>query len=516
MTISSRISRAFANGIQGGMNTWYATPYRNASLAVATPQDKEASNAELLDTLLGYYFSNGLYQTLNLVGAGAENTNAYQKIKSIRNPVSAFVSFYQFKLFPNPLIPVLPKSDKDAQPNTDATAPAPPLLQRIDEIWKRSAWLRIQPRAAFHYSLFGELFIRAGARASDNAPILQLVDPRHVTELDLDERGYIQWIRIEYPYAKRDPQTGKETERYYIEVWQKDENGARRRVWDLDRKLVPVDTLPRDPMIDHSTTETGKNNLAIDFVPIAYAPFVSVDNGRGMSPILSALEDIDEANRMATRLHAMLFRGGRTTWAASANYVTPDGRQAPPPLITPDNSQIDLDDGDSIFKLPGNATLTSLVPSLPYADALAILQNHMDWIAENKLFELGYYKTSTGTEESGRARAYRLEAALNRGKMARATVLDTLERADQMCCTLGQALSVKGYSAAEIGTFDNGDFDHTFRPQDMLTVSTEEMAATAAVLIGTAQAEPQAAYQAAGFGEDESIALASLGIPPEQ
>jgi hypothetical protein len=174
-----------------------------------------------------------------------------------------------------------------------------------------------------------------------------------------------------------------------------------------------------------------------------------------------------------------------------------------------------LDDGDAILGLPGLATLTSLVPTLPYADALAILQAHVDWIAENKLFELGYFKTTTGTEESGRARRYRLAPALNRAEQARAVVLDALARAHMMCFSVAQATNVKGYSANEIGTFDGGGFEHVFQVQDMLSVSVEERAETAATMIG-ASGEPEAAWREAGFSNESAQALASVGIPPEQ
>jgi hypothetical protein len=461
MSVRSRLAQTYNQVAE-----YYATPYRNSSLVSWTERD--APHADLLDTLLGYYFSNGLYQELNLVVSGAENTELYQKVKAIRNPTSAFVSFYGYKLFPTPLIPV-------ALPQT-----APSVLERIAEIWRRSAWMRMRKRASFHFSLFGELFIRAGQRESDRLPILQLVDPRHVVEMDRDDRGFIEWIRIETPVDRRDAQTGKVSAILRVEIFQK----GRRRVWELDRRVYLQNGVPSaNPLVDDKFED---GSLPIDFVPIAYAPFISVDNSRGISPILTALEDIDEANRIATRLHAMLFRGGRSMWVASANANDPAGRPMPAPQLADamtTTRNIELEDGDSILGLPGMSTLTSLVPALPYGEALSILQSHVDHIAETKLFELGYYRTTTGTEESGRARRYRLAPALNRAEEARTDVLDALMRAHMMLFTIAQNDAIPGYSKTEIGTFDGDGYNHAFQEQDMLIVSTDEQAETIDTLV---------------------------------
>jgi hypothetical protein len=494
--VSSRIATAYNT-----VANLYASPYRAASLEQGWASAAPAPNSALLDTLLAYYFSNALYDELNLVISGVENTAAYQKIKSIRNPVSAFVSFYQFKLFPNPFIPV---------PLAEGTARG--TLDRIAEIWRRSAWLRMKNRAAFQFSLFGELFFRAAQRESDGAPMLQLVDPRHVTELDLDDRGYITWIKTEIPYNKRDQDTGRITAMLRVEVWQK----GRRRVWELDQRLylagttasgayaMPVGNLPTTtPTIDASF---AGGELPVDFVPIAYAPFISVDNGRGVSPVLTALEDIDEVNRSATRLHAMIFRGGRNTWAIQANQVAPDGRPMPAPMLNPNGDTIELEDGDAALRLPGNSSLTSLVPTLPYADALKILMSDIDFLTEFKLFELGYFKTTTGTEESGRARRYRLAPALNRAEDARGAVLDALARAHQMCFTIGQAADIEGYSTGEVGTYDGDGYGHAFQEVDMLSVSTEEQAETLGTLTG-AGGSLDGSARVAGFTNEEVTSI---------
>src|SRR5690606_6764414 len=99
---------------------------------------------------------------------------------------------------------------------------------------------------------------------------------------------------------------------------------------------------------------------------------------RGRGAFFHTLDKIDEANRMVTRLHQMLFRYNKPTWVLAATGTDEDGRPLPSPVINgvSPSGTADVAD-DDLLRLPGQTTLTSLVPDLNYADALQILQDHM-------------------------------------------------------------------------------------------------------------------------------------------
>ena len=88
----------------------------------------------------------------------------------------------------------------------------------------------------------------------------------------------------------------------------------------------------------------------------------------------------------------MIFRNNRALWAVSANAMNAQGRPLPPPRLgdaSADNT-LDVDD-DTIMRLPGQATLESLVPNLNYEAALAVVAAQMAEI-ERDLPELAYYE----------------------------------------------------------------------------------------------------------------------------
>lgn len=497
----------------GGMDRIALVPYQMLSLEHESWLLPNYSHRALLDTLLAYYTSGGLYGESGVVGTGASDPSDYNKIKSLRNPVAAFVDFYTQKLYPNPLTPVAPEKVGGTEQDNPYKAEVEAIVK---ELHKRSSFDRQQPKSCFNFSLFGEAFFYAGQR-EDGYPIIQVLDDRNVTEVDFNSRGFITWIRQDIDYDERDPETGELEHYRLIDVWQE----GRHRQWKVKREIANTfdGKLPSaTPDIDQSYREGASADsdefLTFDFVPIAYAPFIQVDNSRGISPVLTCIEDIDEVNRMATNLHATLFRNKDGLWIASPNSNDATGR--PMPVIDFGSaSNIDLGSGLSVISLTGLGSLISTVPNIPYEQALNILNAQLDFISEQKLFELGWFKTTTGTEESGRARRYRLMPALERAESARNVVLDALSRVDQMCMTIGQRAGLPEYAEARIGRYEDGNFEHGFAHQDLIPLSVQEQAETALAL-QSAGGEIQQSFISAGFDKDEAEALASIGEQPEQ
>jgi hypothetical protein len=134
------------------------------------------------------------------------------------------------------------------------------------------------------------------------------------------------------------------------------------------------------------------------------------------------------------------------------------------------------------LSLPGMAKLESLVPNINYEAALKILQDDMMEL-ERDLPELAYARISEqgGGDLSGRAIRFMLTPAIDRALEARGNAEAALVRANQMALTIGAAAGLfRG-----VGTYDAGDFDHSFAARPVITVSEEE---EAAALLARAQA----------------------------
>jgi hypothetical protein len=513
-TITDRLRGVVYNSLQ----SFYAYPLQTYTDATVW-SNYNATHRELLNTLLGYYFSNGLYDSLQIMP-----TSGADKVLSLRSPVAAFVGFYQSKLWSSPLTPLPATTDKGKQAA---------LTDAIRDIWQRSKWDDNSDLAAFRFGLYGEMALQ-GAQRENGLPFLQVLDPRFVTDIERDERNFIHWLRYDVAYEERDPETGKTTAKMLTQVWQP----GRVREWRYDKRHSD-DDLSRLPTADYTEYTYSDGTLPIDFVPIAYAPFLMVDNGRGFSPILLSLEDIDEANRQATRLHAMYFRNEENTMVAEANYVSADGRPAAAPLIADNGSEITLPNGTRMFRMPGNSTLKFLVPPLNYEQGLAMLNAQLKHIRDDKLPELNYNITDSSNDESGKSRRYRLAAALDRIEKARARAEDCLIRATYMALTLGQAAYLQSkntvdakrwrvlnnvpldtdrlelYSPERIGTYDAGDWAFSLQSSEILPLTLEEQSMIVTQLANVASVE--GAARIAGMSEQEVELLTAIDTnPPEQ
>ena len=266
--------------------------------------------------------------------------------------------------------------------------------------------------------------------------------------------------------------------------------------------------------------------MGIDFVPIVHTKFK--DNGvpRGQGCVYHALDKIYEANRVATRLHDLLFAFGEPVFVASANATDNQGRPLPAPRVeavaTSAPSGITGVVGELIgrmIKLPGLTTLNSLIPNIDYADALSILNAQMEEI-EKDLPELRWYSLSPTEQAASSGTALRtlLGAAVDRANEARNNFLSSLSRAFEMALTIG---IYNGIFPASLGTFDSGDFDHELHVDSAWGESVDEKAATMAALTG-AGVPAKSAMKLAGFTDQQIADAFPVGVgdtpntPPAQ
>ena len=357
-----------------------------------------------------------------------------QELKPLRNPAFRTVEFYAAKLWPGTLPTALPIV-------TDNQA----IIAPIQQVWTWSNWGSEKQAAARWFACYGDMFLKVATRdnilGDTERVFFQNLEPQYVTEFDADERGYLTYVRIDIPQQRRQ---GDELKSYiHTEVWTKEDY----RLWEHDKS--PTTALSQ---LGAVRVQRPLSDFGIDFVPIVWQPFKNIGDQRGLAAITPAIDKIDEANRQVTRLHQMIFRNNRALWAVSANAMDAQGRPLPPPRLgdaSADNT-LDVDD-DTIMRLPGQATLNSLVPAINDEAALAVVAAQMAEI-ERDLPELAYYDLRA-RDISGVAAELLLGDAIDRlleGGNAEAALV----RADQMALTIASAAGI----VTDIGTYENGDF----------------------------------------------------------
>lgn len=447
------------------------TPHTTMA-AVARAAEQQGTYRDQYALLAAYYRNNALYDQLGRLLY--EQGMWSEALKPLRNPVYRIVEFYTAKLWGGPLAEAL-----EIETENEA------IIEPIERIWKWSQWDTRKQVASRCFAEFGDLFIKVVASPDRQRVYFQLLDPADVTSFEKDDREFLTRLRIDVPKLRYDEAADRSTPYTYTEVW----DASGQRTWEHERGLTArLNTLPA-PLSTITYDELG-----IDFIPVTHTKFRDeLGHERGQAACMPAIDKIDEANRMATRLHQMLFRNSRVFWALEANQVGADLRPMPAPRIVPDDGNghapspedgtIALGD-DRMYRLPGMSRLVPLVPDLNYEAMRQILADHLAEIRED-LPELAYYQLREMADPSGRAVRLLLSDATDRVVEARGNGYAGLSRADMMALSLGKALRLEGFEA--VGDFDSGDLEHSFTGPDVVPVSeyeaaeTKQLQATAAV-----------------------------------
>jgi hypothetical protein len=416
-----------------------------------------------------YYKSNGLYDALayylRVEGLWM------QGMKPLRNPVHRAVEFHVAHLWPGAL--------PQAMPITASGAKKDRVTAAIQQVWAWSNWGRQKQLAARTYANLGDLFFKVPTHSDEqgNATqvFLQSLPAANVIDFQKDARDYITYIRID-TFQTRVTEEGSET--YVLtEIWDKAEN-SYRTYEHMKGKGAALNSLG-----DAKQNKPISESFGFDFLPFVHAKFSDVGEARGDNCYLHALDKIDEANMMATRLHQLLFRYNKPTTVVMANAEDKSGRPLPPPSIqgrdgsgTTSSDTVQIGDED-LWEMPGYSKLEHLIPNLNYSDALGILQDQMVEL-EADLPEILYYELKEKGELSGKALQTILSGAVDRALEARGNAESALIQAHQMALTIGQLRGLKGFEEATIGTYEAGDFEHTFVERDVISASKKERGET--------------------------------------
>lgn len=449
---------------------------RLLTFGAPAPAWEEAPPKQLYDVLWSYYHSNDLYSNVQ-VGLRNAGVSA-ESMLPLRNPAFRVAEFYVSKLWTT---------------KQEILAPMEQILEPIDRVWRWSNWTNKRRLAARQFAVLGDMFIKVVAREDRTRVYFQLIDPVNMTDFAVDERGFIVWCRMDVPITMQNGNGG-----WHTEVWNKSEV----RVWQHTKGAGESTDRLGAPMMQLSSGELG-----IDFVPIVHAKFRDVGNDRGQGAYTHALDKIDEANRMATRLHKLLYRYNSAMWVLSANGVDSSNRPLPPPALSNSagkgvDDQLTIGD-DRVFRVPGQATLAPLDNKVDFDASLKVLQDHMLEL-EKDLPELAYYQLRQMTDVSGRAIQLLLSDAIDRVLEARSAAEFAVIRANQMALTMGAAI---GLFKLE-GSYDSGAFEHDFAPEDVIPLSAAEVATAE-------KTEAEAKAAKLGLGVSQTQVLKELGYTEE-
>ncbi|MCX6081843.1 MAG: hypothetical protein NTW32_20135 [Chloroflexi bacterium] len=407
--------------------------------------------------LEAYYLNNGLYDATQQ--ALFENGIWTAGMKALRNPAKRTVEFHVTHIWPGPLEKALPIVTDNQR-----------IVPALHKVWQWSNWGSKKQLAARWFALFGDWFCKVAtsrdAAGKISRVFLQNIKPELVTDFETDERGNVTYIRIDIPTSSV---TG--FGKYHTEVWS--ERGYQLYLHGLNPS-TPVKQLGA-PIISKGLAEYG-----IDFVPFVHASFLDMGEKRGLGVFALALDKIDEANRMATRLHQIIFRYNRPTLAIMANGTDLSGRPLPPPKLSNELGSVFQEHDDDVMSLPGSSKMEYLVPNLNYQAHLEAINAQMRELEED-LPELSYYRQKElGSGISGRAVRLLLSQAVDRTIEARGNIESAMVRADMMALSIGASAGI----FREIGAYVQGDFAHNFAEREVIPFSALEQAETLSLECG--------------------------------
>ena len=471
MSILSRVGKAaghVANNLFGANGTAHS-----ARIAVSY-HDMAVDLETHYQALRLYKANNRLYHELAI--ALRQQGIHKEAMAGIRNPTNAATEFFPAVLWPGSLPKALPIQMRATDTRADNRR------ARIQHVWQWSNWGVNKQVFARNLPTLGDQYqkvvTKSDADGNVRAVFYRNIEPEHVTDFDTDERGFLTYVRIDVPRSRR---RGDDIEYYtHIEVWDK-ATGLYRR-WEHRREDDEKDLDQLGPPLqeDEIVDLTGD-----DFIPIVHTKFLDMGEQadgwkRGTALIVPALDKIDEINRMATRLHQLMFRHGSPDKQLVGSAVDADGLPMPPPKLNGNDSDMVAVGDETFYRVPGGWRVENIIANLPYAAHIEEIKASMDDLAETDLPELGYGRlvSSIASNISGRTIRMALTPAISRAVEARGNAETSLVRLDQMALSIAQNAGITGFSEGEIGTFGDGDFDHWFEERNVLPTDEYEDAQT--------------------------------------
>lgn len=455
--------------------------------------------AERYDVLDAYRINQDLYNRLT----HEIQLRGYAGYKNLRNPANRLVELYTSKLTDKLLdhldtereddvvTPDVEISDTEGVADVPTTIDPDVLKGLIEQVHTWSNWQDRVEVAARNFPTYGDLFIKIDS--ANGRVQLNLLDPRVVNEnFQKDERGYFTYLRLDIPQEEHDPDEDTEVREFTrTEVWDKEagqymvfehEEPAGRPLKDLGAPIFFA-LLTSDPPPGPNVNWTG-----FDFIPVVHRKLKDTGEDRGEGAFQHALDNIDAANYLATKMHQMLFP--EVTWKGTRE-VGPGGTMLGPMRLETEEEDDEIlsrltavqqEDyrvvnvaGDRTVMLPSGADLVPMVPPLDFQSHLLALDSHLKEL-EKDLPELAYYRLRDMTEISGVAAKILLGDVIDRLGRARQKFEDAHVKAHEMALTIGKVTRVPGFEVIPDNAFEEGVLDHGFEEYELFPASRSEQA----------------------------------------
>lgn len=436
-------------------------------------------------------------------------------LSSLRNPIHRVVEFHAATILTGTAKQAFPLGGVDEA-----------LVRAIHLLWQ---WSNLDQRKQVlkrYAGIYGQVFLKVVSPKDTARVHLQVLKPQPVTDFEKDDRGNLVYVRLDTAFEKEEGQPPRKVKKVRTEIWRKgtNEKPGHYRVWERDEDRSEDTVLAEKSLAATNRTTNlelsasrSKDSLGFDFVPFVEVAAMDIGEKRPRPIYDHALPLIDEQNRMATRLHDLLFRYNKPFKAIQGIGNDASGRPLAPPKIENQNQGVTVpfggslahlleqgskDDltlgGDILFGLPGNAQLADVTPQLNFDAARNAILDMATELRE-ELPELIYYATTDKAQLSGRALRLLLAGAVHRAEEMRANIQAALIKANKMALTIGQVRGLPGFGQAQIGAYQNGEgFRHEFEETEILPISDAEREEVRTKKIVNAQA------------------LVALGIPRER
>jgi hypothetical protein len=465
----------------------------------------EAPARERFQILRALAAPNGMYD--DVIARLRDEGDWAPSIKPLAQPTSTVVRFYGAKLLGGPPLEI--EADNEA------------IIEPLEQFHRWSNLDAMRPMLGRQIAMLGDAFYKVVRKLGPDgrtakSVYLEVLDPATVRDFDVDERGYVVWIRIEVQRVRR-KEDGTLEDYTYIEVW--DKALSLFRSWEWNRRQGGLTSVASDDLSRLGTPkeEIPLAQMGIDFVPVVHVPFERQDDDRwGKAAVWDQIEKLVELDLLVTELHRKMFGYGVPDLLLHSPGLDPNGN----PRIPPDLQEIQDLNGtntlvigrEKVYSLPGGWDLKYLIADLDWANARRLVLDHYQRL-ERERPELLYGRVAELEGGlSGRAIRYMMLPAIDLVQEVYGNLSRGLAQAGMMALTIGQFAGLFGDLG---GNFDSGAFEHTFKDRDPFPLSDEEEAAADLqraqgakvwVEVGLPMGE---VLQRAGYTEDQAEELVS-------
>lgn len=483
--------------------------------------EKWYKNADGLFTDLGKFVGD-VSADLSRIQIANANVRLRSSVENLRNPVHRVCEFYAATMLSGPLrdmLKVEEPSESAADLGDDSSASEDeevPLKAAILKVSERSNMDAQKQVAKRYLARDGQMFIKVVLPEGKDYCYEQFVPGKHVTDYEADERGNVTYVRLDVPDVEI-LQDGRTRKVWRTEIWRKgktNDKGEPESGYALfvtsertTEASVPIEKRLAE-MPNSKRVELGNerlNGFAFDFVPFVVVNAQDTGEKRPEPVYAHGLHLIAWICREATRLSDLMFRFNKAFKvifnAGDDEYGRP--RDAPKPgeirdlasvqreqqemargehtvpfrgsrasLLSRENEDISIE-GVAVIGLPGTAQMADATPNINYEAARQWISDHMREIYE-ALPELLYYAIESRANQSGSALRTLIAGALSRAEEMQDNLIAGLIKANKMALTISQLEGFEGFSEKEIGTYENGGFEHDIDAPEILPLTEEE------------------------------------------